>query len=70
MTEPVFPDVLQVAVVVRDLDAAMHRYRDGYGVGPWHVYEFNSDTVQNEIVDRPPGLVQQPDAVYPPDAES
>jgi hypothetical protein len=24
----------------------MRRYRDGYGVGPWHVYELNPDTVQ------------------------
>ena len=70
MTEPVLTDVLQVAVVVRDLDVAMRRYWDGYGVGPWHVDEFNPDTVQHGIFDPPPGLVQEPDAVCASDAES
>jgi methylmalonyl-CoA/ethylmalonyl-CoA epimerase len=54
VTEPVFTDVLQVAVVVRDLDAAMRRYRDGYGVGPWHVYEFNPGNVQHMTRDGQP----------------
>ena len=30
----------QVAVVVRDLDAAMRRYSDQLGVGPWDVYTY------------------------------
>ena len=54
MTEPVFTDVLQVAVVVRDLDAAMRRYWDGYGIGPWQVYEFNPGTVQHMTRDGQP----------------
>jgi hypothetical protein len=37
VTEPVFTDVLQVAVVVRDLEAAMRRYWEGYGIGPWQI---------------------------------
>jgi methylmalonyl-CoA/ethylmalonyl-CoA epimerase len=54
VTEPVFTDVLQVAVVVRDLDAAMRRYWDGYGIGPWQVYEFNPGTVQHMTRDGQP----------------
>ena len=46
MREPVFTDVLQVSVVVRDLEAAMRTYVDEYGIGPWDVYEFNPDTVR------------------------
>jgi methylmalonyl-CoA/ethylmalonyl-CoA epimerase len=30
----------QVAVVVRDLDAAMRRYSDQLGIGPWDVYTY------------------------------
>lgn len=30
----------QVAVVVRDLDAAMRRYADQLGIGPWDVYTY------------------------------
>jgi hypothetical protein len=44
---PLFTDVLHVAVVVSDLEAAMRRYHDEYGIGPWAIYEFNPDTVEN-----------------------
>jgi methylmalonyl-CoA/ethylmalonyl-CoA epimerase len=40
-------ETLQVALVVRDLEATMRTYVERYGIGPWHVYEFNPDTVQN-----------------------
>jgi catechol 2,3-dioxygenase-like lactoylglutathione lyase family enzyme len=43
--EPVFTEALQVCVVVRDLEAAMRTYVEGYGIGPWDVYEFNPGTV-------------------------
>jgi hypothetical protein len=39
--------VLHVAVVVADLDATMRRYNDDYGIGPWAIYEFGPDTVEN-----------------------
>jgi Glyoxalase/Bleomycin resistance protein/Dioxygenase superfamily len=54
MPEPVFTGVLQVCVVVRDLDEAMRVYWDGYGIGPWEVYEFNPQTVQNMTRDEQP----------------
>jgi hypothetical protein len=31
--------ISQVAVVVRDLDAAMKAYNEAFGWGPWNVYE-------------------------------
>ncbi|KKB44853.1 VOC family protein [Bacillus thermotolerans] len=43
--EPLFTEVLQVGVVVKDLDQTMKTYADKYGIGPWNVYEFNKDTV-------------------------
>jgi methylmalonyl-CoA/ethylmalonyl-CoA epimerase len=54
MTEPVFTQVLQVALVVRDLERSMRTYAEGYGIGPWHIYEFNPDTVQNMTRDGKP----------------
>jgi len=48
--KPIFTDVLQVAVVVKDLDASMKKYYDNYGLGPWTVYTFNKDTVQDMII--------------------
>jgi methylmalonyl-CoA/ethylmalonyl-CoA epimerase len=35
-----FAAVNQVAVVVRDLDAAMKHYVDDLGIGPWDVYTY------------------------------
>jgi catechol 2,3-dioxygenase-like lactoylglutathione lyase family enzyme len=43
---PLFTDVLQVSVVVRDLQAAMRTYVEEYGIGPWEIYEFNPGTVR------------------------
>src|SRR5262245_54439633 len=47
MLDPAFTDTLQVAMVVRDLDATMRAYVDDYGIGPWEIYEFNPDTVRD-----------------------
>jgi len=44
--EPMFNGTLQVSVVVPDLDEAMRTYVDDYGIGPWHVYDFNPGNVQ------------------------
>ena len=41
MRDPVFTRTMQIGIVVRDLDAAMRKYVDEYGIGPWKVYEFN-----------------------------
>jgi hypothetical protein len=54
LKEPVFTKVLQVAVVVPDLETAMRTYVEDYGIGPWHVYEFNPDTVEDMTRDGEP----------------
>ena len=41
MREPLFTETLQIAIVVRDLEAALHTYVHEYGIGPWELYEFN-----------------------------
>ena len=40
-------DVVQVCVVVRDLDASVRTYYDDYGIGPWAIYAFNPETVDD-----------------------
>lgn len=39
--------VLQVGVVVKDLQKAMERYWNIFGIGPWHVYTFQPPAVTN-----------------------
>ena len=41
--------VIQVAYVVRDLDAAMKRHWEVCGVGPWHIYKFEPGKIENYI---------------------
>ncbi|MDA8212201.1 MAG: VOC family protein [Clostridia bacterium] len=48
--KPIFTSILQVAVVVKDCDASVRKYTDEYGIGPWSIYEFNPDTVDNMIL--------------------
>jgi methylmalonyl-CoA/ethylmalonyl-CoA epimerase len=48
--KPVFTGVLQVAVVVKDLEASMKQYWEEYGIGPWAIYTFNPDTVSDMII--------------------
>ena len=47
MREPLFTETLQVAIVVRDLEAAMRTYVHDYGIGPRDIYEFNPGNVKN-----------------------
>ena len=35
MREPVFNETMQLGIVVRDLEEAVRRYEDDYGIGPW-----------------------------------
>ncbi len=49
--KPIFTDVLQVAVVVKNLDESMKKYWEVCGVGPWTVYDFNPTTVSDMIID-------------------
>jgi len=46
MPEPLLTETLQICVVVRDLEASLKTYVEGYGIGPWEIYEFNPETVE------------------------
>jgi methylmalonyl-CoA/ethylmalonyl-CoA epimerase len=54
MREPLFTETLQIAIVVRDLEATMQAYVHEYGIGPWEIYEFNPDTVSEMVKDGEP----------------
>jgi methylmalonyl-CoA/ethylmalonyl-CoA epimerase len=38
---------MQIGIVLRDLDAAVRRYVDDYGIGPWEVYRFKPADVKD-----------------------
>jgi methylmalonyl-CoA/ethylmalonyl-CoA epimerase len=42
MPKPAFTETLQIGIVVRDLEAAMRRYVDDHGIGPWEIVEFHA----------------------------
>jgi len=41
MQKPAFTETMQIGIVVRDLDAAIRKYENDYGIGPWEVHKFN-----------------------------
>lgn len=40
---------MQVAYVVRDLEAAMKRHWEVFGIGPWDIYQFEAGKVQDYV---------------------
>src|SRR4051812_5589452 len=46
MRKPAFTETMQIGIVVRDLDAAVRRYVDDYGIGPWQFHQFKPDDVK------------------------
>jgi 4-hydroxyphenylpyruvate dioxygenase-like putative hemolysin len=48
--KPVFSGIFQVGVVVKNLDDAMKKYWNIYGIGPWTIYTFNPSKVKNMTV--------------------
>ena len=60
MREPVFTETMQVALVVRDIEATMRTYVHEYGIGPWAIYEFNPETVTEMDEGRRAGRVRLP----------
>src|SRR5262249_11380112 len=54
MAEPIFNDVLQIAIVVRDVDASVRTYEDDYGIGPWEIHEFHPGDVEDLVKDDRP----------------
>lgn len=47
MAESLMKSVDQVAVVVKDIDRAMEHYVEELGIGPWSVYTFSPDWIQD-----------------------
>jgi methylmalonyl-CoA/ethylmalonyl-CoA epimerase len=41
--------IVQVAYVVRDLDASVKRHWEAFGIGPWDIYLFESPKVENYL---------------------
>jgi methylmalonyl-CoA/ethylmalonyl-CoA epimerase len=54
MTEPLFTDTTQIAIVVRDLDATLRTYVDDYGLGPWEVFDIPPDGIDDLVHDDVP----------------
>ncbi|MFO7962321.1 MAG: VOC family protein [Desulfobacterales bacterium] len=48
--KPVFQEVLQVGLVVRDLDKSIEKYTKIMGIGPWKVYHLDKRTLKNVTV--------------------
>lgn len=42
-------DIIQVAHVVKDIDAAMKHYWEVFGIGPWDVYEFAPPLLRDSV---------------------
>jgi hypothetical protein len=40
--EPVFTEIMQIGIVVRDLEATVRRYVDDYGIGPWEFAQIDA----------------------------
>jgi len=54
VTPPVFTETIQIAIVVRDLEAAMRTYVHDYGIGPWEIYGFDPQNVSEMREDGEP----------------
>lgn len=54
MRPPAFTETIQIAIVVRDLDAAMRTYVHDFGIGPWEIYGFDPENVSEMREDGEP----------------
>jgi catechol 2,3-dioxygenase-like lactoylglutathione lyase family enzyme len=50
MPAPVFNRIGQVAFIVKSVDEMVKRYNDEYGIGPWRIWEFGPDTVNDMTI--------------------
>ncbi len=48
--EPIFSQISQVALVVRNVDEVVHAFWDKYGIGPWKIFILDSNTVEDMII--------------------
>jgi len=50
MKEPVFEQILQVCIVVRDVHKAVKIWSECYGIGPWEIVEADETKIHNYVV--------------------
>ena len=51
--DPIFTQITQVALVVKDVEKTVRTFADEYGIGPWNIYTLDSATVKEmEIGER------------------
>jgi methylmalonyl-CoA epimerase len=48
--KPVFKEVLQVCMVVKNLDEALKRYWEVCAIGPWEIYTLDSSDMQDVTI--------------------
>ena len=48
--KPMFTKVCKIEIAVKDIDSVIKTYSDIYGIGPWNIFEFNSDNVKDMII--------------------
>jgi len=48
--KPIFTDVLQVGIVVKNIEESVRRYADEYGIEPWKIYYFDHNHVKNMVI--------------------
>ena len=46
MLRPNFSGTMQIGIVVPDLDTAIDRYQNDYGIGPWQMHKFTPGEVK------------------------
>ena len=45
--KPIFSDVHQIGLVVKNVKETIKNYTKNYGISPWNVWEFNADIVED-----------------------
>ncbi len=50
--------MIQIGIVVRDLDKAVHYYEDVFGVGPWRVEVMQKDTFKEMTLNGEPSTME------------
>jgi 4-hydroxyphenylpyruvate dioxygenase-like putative hemolysin len=48
--KPVFTNISKLSIVVNSVDETVRTYADIFGIGPWTIWEYNSQTVTEMIV--------------------
>lgn len=53
-----FAKLLQIGIIVEDVEAAVKRYEEQYGMGPWNLVDFGPKLFPKMLVDGKPGMVE------------